>query len=113
MPHAACRRPPPTDSTLSGNLFGPPCVVGIAATSAVGAQHFCAVPAGCQVDGSTLLSCRGFAGTVLDLSGIGLTAVAQGAFDGLASVQSVSVAGVGLQKLPHGMLRGMTSLTQL
>ena len=99
------------NSSLYGNLFGTPCVVGNAATF-IG-QHFCAVPAGCQADVSTLLSCRGFAGTVLDLSGMGLTAVAQGAFDGLVSVQGVSVAGNGLQQLPHSILRGMMSLTQL
>lgn len=50
-----------------------------------------ALPQGCSVDGTTLVSCRGFTGTQLHVQWAGLTKVQSGAFDGLTVLTALCV----------------------
>lgn len=55
-----------------------------------------AVPAGCELDGTTLLSCAAYnataSGTRLVLRGLGITAVASSAFSGVTGVAQVDLS---------------------
>ena len=85
--------------------------VAAAAVAAVARCGACVVPPGCLVDGGgTLVSCAGFGGSELVLSGCGIGAVNATAFLNCSALLTLRLDANELRALPGGVFRALGGL---